>query len=107
MKVRFAPESLRLRVSRRELEALLASASLVTAVEWPGGGWELRVVAAEAFGVDGEGGDLAVRLPRGELETLTTRLPCRDGLRYAFAGAAGSVEIRFEVDLHDSGSHPR
>jgi hypothetical protein len=106
MKVQFEAGRLRLRVTRAELESLRTGGTLVTALDWPGGGWRVEVGTASEFRGDAASRTLRLALAHASLDALAARLPSRDGLRETIALPTGAIELRFEVDLHD-GRRPR
>ena len=77
MKIRWTTRSVRVRLDDLEVASLLAGQALEAAVNWPGGGWTLRLDPAQA-GVAGQGASLTIGL-RGELKRLAD--PQLEGVR--------------------------
>jgi hypothetical protein len=101
MKVQFHTGRLRLRIGHAELAVLLDGGALSTEIAWPGAGWRIEAALADTVQVVAGGPDVHLTLPRDEVAALATRLPSREGLRYALELPSGPLELRLEVDLHD------
>jgi hypothetical protein len=105
MNIRLAHNALRYRVTRSELDGLLAGRSLALEVSLPRnhafrtsvrpallGGWQLES--------DPTGMWLSV--PRLDLEALAASLPSKEGIEHRFIDVKGSgLLVTFEVDLKD------
>lgn len=61
MKIRWTSRSLRVRLDDLEVAALLGGETLETRLEWPGGGWCVRLDPA-VDGVQAEGADIRIGL---------------------------------------------
>jgi hypothetical protein len=105
MNVRFADKSLRYRVSRSELDALLTGRSLSLEVTLPRshvfrtsvrpallGGWQLE---SDPTGI-------WLSIPRHDLEALAADLPSKEGITHRFQNANGDLVLSFEVDIKQS-----
>ena len=99
MKVRFAGRSVRVRIDDLEADLLLLKRPLELRLEWPGGGWLLRL-EPETSGVHAlphaglGGGALSVGLA-DVLETLLS--PLEEGVSLEAFG--GDLKIRIEKDF--------
>ena len=93
MKVRFTRRSVRVRLDDLETDLLSRHQPLELALNWPGGGWSVRLNPLQE-GVSAEGGVLTVGL-LGHLETLLD--PLREGV--GLEGFGGELEIRIEKDF--------
>ncbi|GAB1596387.1 hypothetical protein [Lysobacter claricitrinus] len=107
MKVQFDGDEVRVRLTRAEFDSLRDGARLRVRLDWPRGAWSLAVAVADAFALNGEGGDVDVVLPRADLDDLASRLPARDGLHYMVDRPDGALALRIEVDLHDGRARRR
>jgi len=93
MKVRFAGRSVRVRLDDLEIDMLLRRQPLELALQWPGGGWSLRLEPGGAE-VVAEGGALRIGL-EGHLETLLD--PLQEGVYFDAFG--GDLKISIEKDF--------
>ncbi|HEX2494748.1 MAG TPA: hypothetical protein VHK24_13325 [Steroidobacter sp.] len=105
MNVRFSEGALRCRVTRAELERLLAGRSIALEIALPRdhifrvsirpttlGGWQLE---SDPTGV-------WLTIARSDLESLSAALPSKEGLEHWFDTASGGkLSVSFEVDLKD------
>lgn len=98
MKVQFSSGRLRIRVDRREFDAVRAGESLTLALT-PAGPWQLHVDAGEAPMLRRDIDRLALTFPRDELDALAARLPSRDGIALHLMLDAHPVDVAFEVDI--------
>ena len=123
MNIRFSDAALRCRVTREELQRLLAGRSIALEVPLPRshsfllgvrplmlGGWQLE---SDPTG-------MWLSIPRLDLEALSESLPSKQGLEHEFPTTQGnSVRVAFEVDVRPAagaspgaasppeGPHPR
>ena len=93
MKVRFAGRSVRVRLDDLETDMLLRRLPLELALNWPTGGWSVRL-EPHGQGVTAQGGALVVGLA-GHLETLLD--PLQEGV--SLEGFGGELKIRIEKDF--------
>ena len=105
MNIRFSDAALRCRVTREELQRLLAGRSLALEVPLPRthsfrfsvrpallGGWQLE---SDPTGI-------WLSIQRNDLEALFAALPSRHGLEQKFPTTQGAdVVVTFEVDVKD------
>jgi len=103
MNIKFSNDAVRCRVSRDELERLLAGRAVALEVPlprnhsfranvWPAamGGWQLE---SDPTGI-------WITIPKAELQSLAESLPSREGIAKEFDTATeGTVKISFEVDV--------
>lgn len=117
MKVRFAEQAMRCRVTRLELQRLLSGAAVALGVALPRKHcFSLSVRAAAAIGqwqLDSDPTGLWLAIPRDELQALAQALPSRAGIEHVFelppdesAGVARLL-VSFEVDLKEGARRPR
>lgn len=99
MKVRWTRESLRLRITPAELDALVAGRPSVERIELPGGSWAVSLEPAPATGPALEGGVLRMGLSPDDLALLAQ--PDREGVYFADAG------LRYLVEKDFPCAHPR
>jgi hypothetical protein len=101
--IKFSAEAVRCRVSRGELDRLLAGRAVALEVPlprnhlfraniWPGAmsGWQLE---SDPTGI-------WITIPKAELQALAESLPSKEGIEQEFDTATeGKVKISFEVDV--------
>jgi hypothetical protein len=106
MNIKFSDDAVRCRVSRGELDRLLAGRAVALEVPlprnhlfranvWPGAmsGWQLE---SDPTGI-------WITIPKAELQALAESLPSKEGIEQEFDTATeGKVKISFEVDVRDS-----
>lgn len=104
MRVQLNGQHLRLRVDETELQSLLEGHTLDNVTRWPDGNTQhLRVCLAEADAWQRQSDGWCVELTRVSVQDLGARLPSREGLNVALpVPGAAPLEIRFDVDVHDS-----
>jgi hypothetical protein len=104
MNIKFSDASVRCRISRSELDRLLAGRSVALEVAlprnhvfranvWPGamGGWQLE---SDPTGI-------WITIPKAELQSLAESLPSKEGIQKEFEASEGNVTVSFEVDVRD------
>ena len=104
MNIKFSSDAVRCRVSRAELDRLLAGRAVALEVPlprnhvfkanvWPGaiGTWQLE---SDPTGI-------CITIPKAELQTLSESLPSRDGIEKEFEATEGTVKVCFEVDVRE------
>ena len=106
MKVQLQDQSVRLRLDEAELACLLAGESVENMTRFGGiEGWGMAVSlhgGEQPVLLDG-GTFCRLVLPRGAVEALAARLPCRDGLAFDLTLEDGSqLRLQFDVDVRDS-----
>jgi hypothetical protein len=103
MNIKFSGEAVRCRVSRDELERLLAGRAVALEVPlprnhvfranvWPGAmaGWQLE---SDPTGI-------WITIPKAELQALAESLPSKEGIEQEFdTSTDGKVKVSFEVDV--------
>ncbi|WP_425146934.1 hypothetical protein [Deinococcus sp.] len=93
MKIRLTGQTIRVRIDDLEADMLLLRKPLELRLDWPSGGWSLRL-EPEGSGVRGQGGALAV----GLADVLSTLLnPLQEGV--SLEGFGGDLKIRIEKDF--------
>lgn len=106
MKLQIDGQQWRLRVAEDELQELLAGRCLAVRSVLPTGAVlcvELALAAAAAARFEHHGDAWRIALPAATIAAHAARLPCRDGVAFAFPVRAGVVlALSFEVDVHDS-----
>jgi hypothetical protein len=105
MKVRFAEQSVRCRVTRAELATLLSGRAIALEVTMPREHvfrLNVRPSALDQWQLDSDPTGLWLTIPRTELQALSESLPSREGIERAFElSNGGSVSMSFEVDVKD------
>ncbi len=103
MNIRFAPREVRFRVTRDELNQLLAGRSLALHVALTGHHEFQATVAADRLGTwrfDSDPTGLWLTLPRKDLEPFADGAPTAAGLEYGLDLPDGQrLELSFEVDV--------
>ena len=102
MNVRFSDRHIRFRVTRPELERLLAGRSLALDVPMPRSHQFRASVNVTPLGdwqLDSDPTGLWLSLPRSALEELLQELPRKEGLEHEFATNGNALAVVFEVDL--------
>jgi len=102
MNVRFSDRHIRFRVSRSELENLLAGRSLALDVPMPRSHQFRASVSVTPIGdwqLDSDPTGMWLALPRTALEDLSRSLPNKEGLEHDFGTDGSKVSVAFEVDL--------
>jgi hypothetical protein len=100
MKLRFRQNSLRLRLNRREVEALAASQRLKEQVRFPGGAeltYVLESLAGAAPEVDFKSGVIRVALPAADLQGWAGTQEL--GLYFELPANGSMLKIAVEKDL--------
>jgi hypothetical protein len=100
MNLRFADNSLRIRVTADEFAQLHAGQSLALQVSLPRG-HEFRLKLNQGSGdwqFDSDPTGLWLSIPRAELAALAQRLPSKEGIAHGFATQHAELQISFEVD---------
>lgn len=102
MNLRFAPHSIRIRVSADEFAQLHAGKSLGLEVPLPRGHVFRAKVNHSGTGdwqFDSDPTGLWLSIPRAELEQLARALPAREGVMHPFATHHGELQVSLEVDV--------
>lgn len=102
MNVRFSDRHIRFRVSRAELDSLLAGRSLALDVPMPRSHRFCASVSVTPIGdwqLDSDPTGLWLALPRTAVEELIRTLPSKEGLEHDFATNGAPLSVSFEVDL--------
>ncbi len=104
MKVRWTPESLRLRITPPELEALNRSTPVHTALALPGGlSWRVALLpAAGPTRLDSDAGEVRFHLGHSDRERLAQ--PDAEGVYFR---TEGEPSLRFFVEKDFPCAHPR
>lgn len=108
MKVQLDGQHLRLRIDEDELARLLAGHAVIARTRFGGRfavSATLRVDARTEPALEGDVEDWRFILPADEVRALAGRLPTREGLGWTLPSArdaAGTLELRFDVDVRDS-----
>lgn len=105
MKIRFAENALRCRVTRQAFDGLLAGRSTALEVQLPRNHLfrlSIRPVLMGGWQLESDPTGIWLSIPRADLEALAATLPSKAGLKHRFATANGSqLAVAFEVDLTD------
>jgi hypothetical protein len=101
MNLRFENDTLRFRVNARELDQLLANASLTGATTLPSGAFRyaIELIDGEHWDLTGDLRQLKLRLPRLDVLGHKASLPSKDGIARTIAANGGVLEVCFEVDV--------
>lgn len=102
MNIRFSDRHIRFRVSRQELERLLAGRSLALDVPMPRAHQfraSINVTPLGDWQLDSDPTGLWLSLPRAALEELLQELPRKEGLDREFDTNGSKLTVVFEVDL--------
>jgi hypothetical protein len=103
MKVRFADQAIRCRVTPAELERLLTGRNVALEVALPRDHrfrLSIRPSALDTWQLDHDPTGLWLTIPRAQLEYLSQTVPSTEGIEQRFpASDGGSVHVSFEVDL--------
>ncbi|GGR05154.1 hypothetical protein [Deinococcus ruber] len=94
MKVRFAGRTVRVRIDDLEADMLLLGKPLELRLDWPGGGWSLRLEPQQS-GVQAAGGGALVVGLADALKTLLD--PLEEGVSLDAFG--GDLKFRIEKDF--------
>jgi hypothetical protein len=107
MNVRFSEQAIRCRATSAELQQLLTGRALTLELNLPRDRrfrLSVRPAALETWQLDSDPTGIWLSIPRSQLQALAETLPSKEGLERSFETAQGSVTVRFEVDLRDSGT---
>ncbi len=102
MNIRFADRHIRFRVTRQELERLLAGRSLALDVPMPRAHQfraNVNVTPLGDWQLDSDPTGLWLSLPRSALESLQQELPRKEGVEHEFDTNGNKLTVAFEVDL--------
>jgi hypothetical protein len=106
MNVRFSERAIRCRATSVELQQLLTGRALALEICLPRDRRfrvNVRPAALETWQLDSDPTGIWVTIPRSKLEELAQTLPSREGIEHSFETAQGSVVVKFEVDVKNSG----
>jgi hypothetical protein len=106
MNVRFSDRAIRCRVRQAELERLLTGRAITLELCLPRDRRfrvNIRPAALDVWQLDSDPTGIWLTIPRAELESLAQTLPRKEGIQHSFAASEGSVLVKFEVDLRDTG----
>lgn len=103
MNVRFAPQEVRFRINRQELEQLRVGRAVVMTVTLPGQHAFQASVGTDRFGnwrLDSDPTGLWLTLPRNSLDVFADGVPTAEGVEHRFDLAnGGTVNLIFDVDV--------
>ncbi|MGE0116082.1 MAG: hypothetical protein AB7T07_14520 [Steroidobacteraceae bacterium] len=101
MNLRFATQSIRIRISTEELAQLQAGKSLGLEVSLPRGhSFRAKVNQSNAeWQFDSDPTGLWFSIPRAELELLAQGAPSKEGMMHVFDTHHGELQISLEVDV--------
>lgn len=103
MNIKFSDGAVRCRVTRAELDSLLASRAITLTVALPrhhSFRVNIRPAVLGGWLLESDPTGLWITIPRGELEALCQSLPSREGLEKTFeVEKNGGVKVSFEVDV--------
>jgi hypothetical protein len=102
MNIRFSESHIRFRVSRSELDRLLAGRSLSLDVPMPRSHQFRASISVTPIGdwqLESDPTGLWLSLPRSALESLLQELPSKEGLEHDFDTNGSTLGVAFEVDL--------
>ncbi len=101
MNVRFAEQSVRVRVSAEEFESLAAGRALKMQVRLPREHVFRVSVRPHLLGqwtLESDPTGLWLSIPQAELSDLAAQLPKKEGLSHTFDASGADVTVEFEVD---------
>ena len=105
MNIKLSVGAVRIRVSRGELDTLLATRALTLEVALPRHHVfrvNVRPAVIGGWSLESDPTGLWITIPLTDLESLAQSLPKRDGLQHPFELTnGGSVLVSFEVDVKD------
>lgn len=102
MNVRFSDHQIRFRVTRPEVDRLLAGRSLALNVPMPRAHQfraSINVTPLGDWQLDSDPTGLWLSLPRSALEELLQELPRKEGVKHEFVTNGNILNVAFEVDL--------
>jgi hypothetical protein len=102
MNIRFSDSHIRFRVSRSELDRLLAGRSLALDVPMPRAHQFRASISVTPIGdwqLDSDPTGMWLTLPRSALDELLQNLPSKEGLEHEFDTSGKTLNVAFEVDL--------
>jgi len=102
MNLRFASNSIRVRVSREEFEHLRSGTPMGLEVPLPRGHIfraKINLSSDAQWHFDSDPTGLWLSLPRNEVNALANELPSREGIGHEFETNHGQLEVHFEVDV--------
>jgi len=102
MNMRFAENSIRLRVTDDEFAQLRIGKAMALEVSLPQGHLfraKLNMTTNGHWHFDSDPTGMWISVPRNELETLAEELPSKEGIAHAFTTARGDLEVSLEVDV--------
>jgi hypothetical protein len=102
MNVRFSDRHIRFRVTRQELERLMAGRSLALDVPMPRAHQFRASVSITPIGdwqLDSDPTGMWLSMPRSAVEGLSQELPRKEGLEHTFETNGSTLSVAFEVDL--------
>jgi hypothetical protein len=102
MNLRFASNSIRVRVSRDEFERLRNGTPMGLEVSLPRGHTfraKVNLSNDTQWRFDSDPTGLWLSVPRSEADALANDLPSREGIGHEFETNHGQLEVSFEVDV--------
>ncbi len=101
MNLRLEHDTLRFRITLRELDLLLANGSLTAVTPLPGGSFRYAVelVDGDHWEITGDPRGLLLRLPRLDLLGHKASLPSKQGISRTLNANGGMLDVRVEVDV--------
>jgi hypothetical protein len=102
MNMRFAENSIRLRVTSDEFAQLRIGKAMALEVSLPRGHLfraKLNMATNGHWRFDSDPTGMWISVPRNELDALADDLPSKEGIVHAFATAHGELEVSLEVDV--------
>jgi hypothetical protein len=102
MNLRFAENSIRIRISTEEFAQLQAGKSMALEVPLPRGHLfraKINQSNAPDWQFDSDPTGLWLSVPRNELEVLAKQLPRKEGIAHDFVTQQGGLQVSLEVDV--------
>lgn len=102
MNLRFAENSIRLRVTGEEFAQLRIGKSMALEVPLPHGHLfraKLNMANNGNWHFDSDPTGMWFSVPRKELDSLADELPSKEGIGHAFTTAKGELHVSLEVDV--------
>jgi len=107
MNMRFAENSIRLRVTGDEFAQLRIGKTMALEVTLPQGHLfraKLNMALTGDWDFNSDPTGMWISVPRKEIDALADELPSKEGIEHAFATQKGELQVSLEVDVKRSAS---